>query len=251
MLPRSFRASSAFDVYDDSGYDRKSAKRLMERENNHINQRVLLKIVTIRFVCFALVISLLSGCNLNSRNGTDNTAQTGNNVVTSVNVPVTIDIVPRALEKRSTAASGNVVVSIESGPRNGSIQVLDDNKIVYTPSVDFHGQDTFVYKISDLNGPFELGTISVGIICEYCTPGGETITLSWNPIPDNSLVYMIYYGHTPTDVNTLTSETSQSRVELNIVADLGAQAGDTLCFRLRARNNTGISGFSAPVCMVA
>ncbi len=221
----------------------------MDRTTRHCNPGFLLKKIVIRLLYFGMVVGVFSGCNLATRNSADNTAQTSNNVVTSINIPVTIDIVSRALANRSATSQGNVVVSIESSPQNGSTEVLGDNKIVYTPSVGYHGQDTFVYKISDLNGPFEVGTISIGVICEYCAPEAKLVTLSWNPIPDNSLIYMVYFGSSPADATTLASETAQSRVELNVVADLGANAGDTLCFRLRARNDAGISGFSAPVCM--
>lgn len=198
-------------------------------------------------VAGALAIAL-SGCNLNTEHGsTAGPAQSSNNVATTINVPVTIDIV--SLE-RPIAAPDNVTVSIEAMPANGSVEILSDNRIIYTPNSDYYGQDSFVYKLSDPQGPFAMGTVAVGITCDYCTHPDQFVKLSWNRAQDSSLIYMVYFGDSATTATNIASETREAEVQLNISTDLGATSGDTLCFRLRARNDSGMSGFSGPVCMV-
>lgn len=208
-------------------------------------------IIVPRLLVAAMFAGAISACNLTSEHAADTgSAQSSNSIVTSINLPVTIDLVTRALAQRPTELTGSVVLAIESPPEHGAVQVLGDNQIVYTPALDYHGQDTFVYKLSDLNGPFEIGTVSIGILCDYCAPEQQVVKLSWNPLPDTSLIYMVYFGDSKTSATNIASETREASVELDVIADLGATSGDTVCFRLRARNDSGISGFSAPVCMV-
>ncbi|NOX75805.1 MAG: hypothetical protein GXP17_04165 [Gammaproteobacteria bacterium] len=62
------------------------------------------------------------------------------------------------------------LVSIVSQPSNGSAQVID-NQLVYTPSSEFVGDDSFQFSARDLGGQSVTGTASVTVLMR--PPSGE------------------------------------------------------------------------------
>jgi hypothetical protein len=60
-----------------------------------------------------------------------------------------------------------LTLSIETQPSQGTIEVLE-NRILYTPSAGFFGEDGFEYAVTDQDG--ERSTASVVVIVD---PGAE------------------------------------------------------------------------------
>jgi VCBS repeat-containing protein len=70
--------------------------------------------------------------------------------------PVDIDV----LANDTGLGDGPVVVTIETLPLNGEVEVVD-NRIRYTPSMPFAGVDTFTYTVTDADGDFSTATVTV------------------------------------------------------------------------------------------
>ena len=86
----------------------------------------------------------------------------------------------------------------------------------------------------------------------------RTLHLAWNPNPGAIDGYIIYFGPSADTASTQVSDISLTApgfdplapaVEYDADADLGLSAGDTVCFRLKAYNANGTSGFSEGVCI--
>ncbi|HEY44620.1 MAG TPA: tandem-95 repeat protein [Anaerolineae bacterium] len=70
--------------------------------------------------------------------------------------PVDIDV----LANDTGFGDGPVVVTIESPPENGEVEVVD-NHIRYTLDVPFDGTDTFTYTVTDADGDSATATVTV------------------------------------------------------------------------------------------
>ena len=73
--------------------------------------------------------------------------------------PVTIAVLDNDLD-----ADGDALhVSAMSVPANGWCKLNADDTIVYTPSIDFVGVDTFTYTVSDVDGATDTATVTVTV----------------------------------------------------------------------------------------
>lgn len=75
------------------------------------------------------------------------------------------------------------------------------------------------------------------------------MTLTWTPVPNADLGYLVYYGNglirNPTPASTLLPK---AKATFNAQADFGLSSGDYACFWVQAVNSAGMSGLSEPVC---
>ena len=55
------------------------------------------------------------------------------------------------------------VVTIETGPANGSATPQADDTIRYSPDFGFFGEDSFEYRLTDANGDSDIATVTVGV----------------------------------------------------------------------------------------
>lgn len=90
-------------------------------------------------------------------------------------------------------------------------------------------------------------------------PSVAPMTLTWqpNPVSDNIIGYLIYYGG---DENSVSIPAGDVRIDsagfspaapsltYHPETDFGLQAGNRVCFKIRAYNADGLSNWSAPVC---
>jgi hypothetical protein len=82
----------------------------------------------------------------------------------------------------------------------------------------------------------------------------RTVTLKWTPNPAQVSGYEVYFGKTPDAARMrqlpvpLTLNLAAPSVQFNILRDLGALPGQSLCFRVKAYDNTTKSAFSPAVC---
>ncbi len=84
------------------------------------------------------------------------------------------------------------------------------------------------------------------------------LTLNWDPDPTGAtLGYIVYYGATAETANLEVSNIPVGSTgfdpqaparQFDPYGDLGLLPGDNVCFRLKAYNDNGLSGWSAPVC---
>ncbi len=88
-------------------------------------------------------------------------------------------------------------------------------------------------------------------------PSTRKIKLSWNANADSVQGYIVY--HSPTantafqkyisvDLEMNNVNPDAPMIELDPVAELGYQPGDPICFKVRAYDSDGISGWPLPVC---
>jgi hypothetical protein len=99
---------------------------------------------------------------------------------------------------------------------------------------------------------------SINDTCVDC-PAQSLITLSWDPNPESDAVigYLIYHGASAGAATQLISDLPITNPDFNALSpqvqysallDLGVEAGETLCFRVKAYNTTSVSEFSEAAC---
>ncbi|PST25377.1 hypothetical protein C7U60_05675, partial [Mesorhizobium plurifarium] len=73
-----------------------------------------------------------------------------------------------------------LAVSLVSGPGNGTLVLNADGTFSYTPTDDFHGTDSFVYRIDDGNGGSSTATVSIVVNPVNDVPSGtdRTVTIA-------------------------------------------------------------------------
>ncbi|MDA7511232.1 Ig-like domain-containing protein, partial [Verrucomicrobia bacterium] len=58
---------------------------------------------------------------------------------------------------------GNLVVSSNTNPTNGSLNLSADGSLTYTPNPNFNGADSFTYTIADADGSEAIATVSITV----------------------------------------------------------------------------------------
>ena len=132
-------------------------------------------------------------------------------------------------------------LAIVDPPTKGSAVVQADNTVAYVAPAGFDGQDQFTYRVRDALGNQAMATGTVQVTCKSCAQGPKLI-LSWDPPPATVDAYRIYFDNTP-QADALLLEVSvidgdvdaaRPRVQFDVLGDLRAKRGDTVCFRVRA-----------------
>ncbi|MEQ1825809.1 MAG: Ig-like domain-containing protein [Pirellula sp.] len=108
--------------------------------------------------------------------------------------------VPLVLE--GSTLSGNVITNIytsgadmdpdndtlttvlQTAPSNGSVVLLANGSFIYTPSANFAGTDTFVYRLLDGRGGLDEGTVAVTVTNVNDAPSGTDKTIMLTRAPD-------------------------------------------------------------------
>ncbi|NJK96653.1 MAG: tandem-95 repeat protein, partial [Bacteroidales bacterium] len=83
---------------------------------------------------------------------------------------------------------GSIILTIVSNASHGSLAINNDNTVTYNPAPDYNGNDTFTYKICDLDGDCNTGNVNITVIPVNDTPVLPTIQVTVNednaiPIP--------------------------------------------------------------------
>ena len=167
-------------------------------------------------------------------------------ITTDVDKPVKINVL----------GTSQGTVAIIDAPTKGTASVQADNTILYTPSKGYVGQDTFTYKITGPDGSITIATLTVKVGCTQCSADVD-LTLTWKPSAGDVLGYRVYYGPTSgtvtqqlSDLYIATGEVDARTpaVTYNATNHLGMRSGDSVCFKVKAYNAVGESGFSTPAC---
>jgi VCBS repeat-containing protein len=82
----------------------------------------------------------------------DDTAQGEEEVIIEVNV----------LANDEGMGDGPISVELETSPENGTVEVVG-NIIRYTPTASFVGEDSFIYKVMDIDGESSSALVSISI----------------------------------------------------------------------------------------
>ena len=130
---------------------------------------------------------------------------TANNMSVSVNEDSSVNITPDASESDSTP----LMVSIDSGPVNGTAVVndngtpdnLSDDFITYTPNQYYRGSDSFTYTATDIWGHTSTATVTM------------TVDPVENP-PTASETFGITTASTAVDLNVLANANSVDNLTL-------------------------------------
>ena len=173
---------------------------------------------------------------------------------TSMNNPVTVDV----LANDTGLADAPVTVTLISAPSHGTAVVNADQTIRYTPATDFAGADTLNYQVRDADGDIATAAVTIQVTCTNCA-AGVTLALAWDPNPaaDQVQGYIVYYGATGTTATVELSNIPVTASGFNPSApgvsydawnDLKLKTGDSICFRVKAYNMVGTSGYSSAVC---
>lgn len=99
------------------------------------------------------------------------------------------------------------------------------------------------------SGTTSSSTTSGGSSARASTVDNTMMTLTWSPVPNADLGYLVYYGNglirNPTPASSLLPK---AKATFNAQADFGLSSGDYACFWVQAVNSAGMSGLSEPVC---
>jgi len=162
------------------------------------------------------------------------------------------------LNNDSGLDDGPIQVSIIQSPTKGVAVVLSNNSIQYTPNGSDLGSDSFVYKITDVDGDIATATVTLQVTCGTCATT-VTLNLAWDANPSNENVqsYSVYYGNSENTTNSLykrftasdsSFDLSAPSIDINAGVDLELRTGDTICFKVSAYNLGGESGKSTAAC---
>ena len=162
-----------------------------------------------------------------------------------VTVPINKPAVVSVVEKDRSIDS----VRILSGPENGTAVVEGGSAIKYEPKKDYAGSDSIHYEIVYADGSRLVKSMSVQVACETCA-GGVSLSLSWNenPAADKVEGYRVYRGTDASNASQLVSEITNTSTTYDAWNDLRLGMGDRVCFRVKAFNSAGESGFSDAAC---
>jgi hypothetical protein len=79
-------------------------------------------------------------------------------------------------------------------------------------------------------------------------PEPVVIALRWQATSGQIDGYIVHTGPSPETATTVLTVTPDTTVEYDATTDLGLDVGDQSCFRIKAYNVEGQSGFSDAVC---
>ncbi|MEW5852151.1 MAG: tandem-95 repeat protein [Myxococcota bacterium] len=101
-----------------------------------------------------------------------------------------------------------LTVSIATTPSNGSAVANADNTVTYTPSANFNGTDSYVYRVRDTDGQTSTATVTITVNAVNDTPAAVNDSASVNedsPVTTTVLVNDTGLGDTPVTVTIVTN----------------------------------------------
>lgn len=119
-------------------------------------------------------------------------------IKTDVNTSITYDV----LANDSDDDGDSLIISGHTEPTSGTVTTVN-NKIVYTPTTNYTGSDTFEYSISDNHGHTATATVTI-------TVGSGSPVLSPN--------YAATYGDMPVSIRVLDDDTDPDGDTLSLVS---------------------------------
>lgn len=126
------------------------------------------------------------------------------------------------------------------------------NRMHITKTISYVLLAIMVSMLSACGGGGGGGASSVG------SGSSGSVKFSWEPNPGTVTGYVLYFGNSSGSVNTFVKNISVLDSSFNATApsmsvaasELGINAGDTVCFKVKAYNESGFSGFTNAVCKI-
>ena len=95
----------------------------------------------------------------------------------------------------------------QSDPSNGTLGTITNNQVVYTPTQDFNGEDTFIYKATDGNADSNGATVTITIASVNDAPVTSNQTASTNE-------------DTAVDITLTATDVENDNLTFTIVSDV-------------------------------
>jgi hypothetical protein len=104
--------------------------------------------------------------------------------------------------------------------------------------------------VTDADGDMATATVSISVTCTTCASvSSKSLNVSWAPSAGSVLGYYVYYGPTASTATTFAATVASPYTNYTTTAkDLNLQTGTQVCFRVKAFNSVGVSGYSSAVC---
>ena len=85
------------------------------------------------------------------------------NSTTNEDMPIIISILANDLDCDNNIVNTEYSVQVTSVPANGFVLVNTNGTVTYTSNENFHGSDTFIYKVCDVDGNCDQATVTITI----------------------------------------------------------------------------------------
>jgi outer membrane protein OmpA-like peptidoglycan-associated protein len=155
--------------------------------------------------------------------------------VTNEDTAVTTTVLANDVGLRDTPIS----LTITTQPTNGSVVVNPNNTVTYTPAANFHGTDSYTYRIADSEGQSDTAVVTVTVtpVNDAPTGAGDTFSVAANS------------SGTTLDVLANDSSAPDANEQLSVTAVTQPSSGGTVSV---APNGAGVvftpaNGFTGPV----
>ncbi len=71
---------------------------------------------------------------------------------------------PGVIDNDSDVESSGLTASLETAASHGMVTMNPDGSFIYTPDLDFNGQDTFTYTVTDGEGGTDIATVDITVL---------------------------------------------------------------------------------------
>jgi hypothetical protein len=191
-------------------------------------------------------------------------ADSGAPELSTVDDAVTLQIgaaVDVAVLDNDVGVAAGRVLALMDAPAHGAATLGADGRVHYQADPSYLGPDRVHYTVTNPDGAIAAAAIEITVDCATCADG-VSVRLAWDPNApsDNVLGYRTFLGPSEDPASmVLMDEIRMDRpgfdptmptVAYDAWSDLKLRLGDNACFRLKAFNANGESGFSNSACKV-
>ncbi|TGG96129.1 MAG: tandem-95 repeat protein, partial [Aphanocapsa feldmannii 277cV] len=143
---------------------------------------------------------------------------TDDNITTTQDTPVSINIATEVLNNDTDEDGDTLTVTNVTSGNNGTASLSEDGStIIYTPSANYYGPDSFTYTVSDGNGGEATGTVNVKVL-SVPVAGDDNITTTEDTAVSINVETDVLSNDTDADGDDLSvtevSQPSNGTVEL-------------------------------------
>jgi len=151
---------------------------------------------------------------------------TNDTKITNEDTPIRISVL-----SNDTDVDGDVLtITSTTNPTNGTVAVNADGTIIYSPTLNFNGSDTFNYTISDGNGGSSTATVTVTVLHVNHVPVATNDTKITNEDTPVTISVLSNDADVDGDVLTITSTTNPTNGTVVVNADGTITYSPTLNF---------------------
>jgi len=122
-------------------------------------------------------------------------------------------------------SNGGILVTIITNVTNGTLELIEDGSYTYIPNDDYHGTDSFIYEVCDIDGDCSQATVSITINSVNDLPVAQNDGISVDEDSNLNDIFILedngngadYFGGDGPSIGpiTLISETVNGTIEFN------------------------------------